>query len=65
MLTEITDKIEKIFNNGISPNTLNEAKNIFNEGWCQVLSRSKNGIDILVQTDEEGNQSESRGMAHE
>ena len=65
MLTEITDKIEKIFNNGISPNTLIEAKNIFNEGWCQVLSRSKNGIDMLVQTGGDGSQEEVSLKLHE
>ena len=65
MLKEITDKIEKIFNNGIYSNTLIEAKNIFNEGWCQVLSRSKNGIDMLVQTGGDGSQEEVSLKLHE
>ncbi|MDQ6812809.1 MAG: DEAD/DEAH box helicase, partial [Bacteroidota bacterium] len=65
MLTEISDKIEKIFNNGISSNTIIEAKNIYNEGWCQVLSRSKNRIDMLVQNDNDGNQEEIALKLHE
>ena len=65
MLTEISEKIEKIFNNGISTNTLAEAKHIYNEGWCQVLSRSKNGIDMLVQTDDEGSHEEIVLKLHE
>ena len=65
MLTEISDKIEKIFSNGISPDTLIEAKNIYSEGWCQVLSRSKNGIDMLVQTDHIGNEDEIALRLHE
>ncbi len=51
MVTEIIEKIDKFVNlNGFSSNSLPEAKAIYNEGVCQVLSRSKNGIEVLMQT---------------
>lgn len=65
MLTEISNKIEKILKNGISSNLIIDAKNIYSEGWCQVLSRSKSGIEMLVQTDSEGNQEEIALKLHE
>ncbi|MEO5998939.1 MAG: DEAD/DEAH box helicase [Chitinophagaceae bacterium] len=54
MITEINNKIDNLVNhNGAAANVLLEAKSIYGEGFCQVLSRSKNGIDVLVQTEEE------------
>jgi len=59
MIKEINDKIDTIFNNnGVSFNDAREAKMLYNQGFCEVVSRSKNGIDLLVQKGEEENSPE-------
>lgn len=51
MVTEIQKKINEISSTAIFPSdSLIEARSIYNEGLCQVLSQSKNSVDILVHT---------------
>ena len=54
MVSEINEKIAALFkNNAVSPAIIKEAKTLYNQGFCQVLSRSKIGIDLLIQSGEE------------
>ncbi len=66
MVNEINEKLESILNStDFSVNELLEAKRIFNDGFCQVLTRSKKGIDILVQTNLEEDEQEITLRLHE
>ncbi|MEJ7767985.1 MAG: SNF2-related protein, partial [Chitinophagaceae bacterium] len=51
MIAGINEKIDKLFyKNGVSTNQIKEARSWYNQGYCQVLSCSKVGVDLYVQT---------------